>query len=139
MTLITPFTAFAPQRRPRPADDFDAVDVCEEHVLHVPEHPGEERGIYGAPVYEDQQLVGNGAIESSGADGPFTGIDLSDLEIGGKAEGLRKAGGAGSPDIVLSDYLDRRSRMGEWLRPARDRGHHHIHQLLDAQFLEDGR
>jgi hypothetical protein len=32
-----------PQRAARPGDDFDAIDVLEQVVLHVPEHPGEKR------------------------------------------------------------------------------------------------
>src|SRR6185295_633710 len=40
------------------ADDLDAVDVLEVHVLRGPEDAREEGGVDAAAVDEDQELVG---------------------------------------------------------------------------------
>jgi hypothetical protein len=39
MMLMTPLTAFAPQSvAPGPANDLDAINVFQRHVLHIPEN-----------------------------------------------------------------------------------------------------
>ena len=69
-----------PQRRPWPANDFDALDVGHHRVLHVPIDPGKGRRIDTAPVHQHQQLVGKTAIEPARTDRPAIGADLRHLQ-----------------------------------------------------------
>src|SRR5205823_5923206 len=43
----------APQRGARAADHFDAVDVFDDGILHVPEHASKQRVVEAAPIHED--------------------------------------------------------------------------------------
>src|SRR6185437_9473675 len=63
----------APQRAARAADDFNAVDVIQQHVLHVPKHAGIERRVNAAAIDHDEELVGESIVEAAGADGPVVG------------------------------------------------------------------
>ena len=44
----------APKRRPRSADDFDAVDVLKHDILHVPKNAGGERRVDTAAINKHQ-------------------------------------------------------------------------------------
>ena len=48
----------APDAAAGSAGDLDAVDIGDDDVLRFPEHAGEDRGVDGAPVDQDQHLVG---------------------------------------------------------------------------------
>src|SRR5579885_3712936 len=53
----------APQRCPRAANDFDAVNVFEHDVLNIPVDAGEERCINAAPINQNQQLIVESSVE----------------------------------------------------------------------------
>jgi hypothetical protein len=92
MMLMTPLTAFAPHMRgARTADDFDAVDVFQHHVLHVPVHAGEQRRIDGAAVDQHQQLVLEGAAEAARRDRIVARIDARHLAGWAPGAALRAA------------------------------------------------
>ncbi len=87
----------APQRGARSANDLDALDVFEKHVLDVPENAGEQRRIDTSSVREHEQLIGGGAAEAAGADFPDARGDLPDVKAGDPAQCLwncRRAGAA---------------------------------------------
>ncbi len=106
----------APQRASRTADDFDAVDVFEQIVLHIPEDPRKKRGIDGPPIDHDEQLIGQFRIEPPCADGPIVGVLLRDLQIVGQPQSLGNAGSAGPPYVFLSNDLDRRGGRQQFFR-----------------------
>src|SRR5438552_18555158 len=68
----------SPNTRAGAADDFNAIDVFKQHVLHIPKDARVQRRVHGTAVDQDQQLVGCRAVETSRADRPLTGIDLRD-------------------------------------------------------------
>src|SRR5213594_4467298 len=91
----------APQRAARAADDFYALDVFDQRVLHVPEHAGEQRRIDAAPVNEHEQLVGDcGAVEASCRDGISTRVHARDLEVRRQAQYFWDAGVTGPADVL---------------------------------------
>src|SRR5437879_7776202 len=47
----------APERTARAADDFEALDVFDQRVLHIPEHAGEQRRIDAAPSMSTSSLL----------------------------------------------------------------------------------
>src|SRR5260370_28022201 len=68
-----------PDRRPRPADDFDAVDIFQRHVLDIPGDTREQRRIDRAPIDQDQKLAGILSVETPRADLTSASIDLRHL------------------------------------------------------------
>ena len=70
------------------ADDLDALDVLEQGVLDVPEDAGEEVVVEGAAGHEDEELVGEAAVEAAGGDGPGVAADPRHLDAGRQAQGL---------------------------------------------------
>src|SRR5207244_2719801 len=109
----------APERTAGPADDLDALDVLEHHVLGVPEHAGIQRRIDGSPIDQYQQLVrtGAGAVKSTRADGVPARIDLCDLQIRSKSQGVRESPRARSSYIVGRDDEHGGRSVGEPLGP----------------------
>ncbi len=126
----------SPQRAPRTADDFDAIDVFEQIVLHVPEHPRIKRRIDGPPIDHDQQLIAQVRIEPPCADGPIVRVLLRNLQIVGQAQRLRNARGAGTPDILVRYDLDRGGGLDQFFRMPRDRRHLDVHEVFDIQLFQ---
>jgi len=63
ITLITPFTAFAPHNvAPGPLMTSMRSTSSSNTSWASPENAGEKRRIDGAAVDEDQQLVGDGVV-----------------------------------------------------------------------------
>jgi len=89
----------APQGPTRAADDFDAIDVFERHVLYVPEDAGKQGRIDRPAIDQHEQLVGRGAVESARADSVSGGGDARHLQIGRQAQRLGQTGGAGAPNV----------------------------------------
>src|SRR3989449_8785023 len=104
-----------PQRGPGPADDLDPVDVREGHLLHIPEHTREQRGVRRASIDEHEELVGGGAIKAARTDGPLARIDLRDLQVGGEAQDLWETRRAGATHVVPRDRSEER-RVGKECR-----------------------
>ncbi len=129
----------APQRCPWSADDFDSVDIREQDILHVPEHARKQRGVDGPAVDQDQQLVGGGAVEPPGADGPLTRIDLCNLQIRSEAQGFGKARCAGAANVILRDDLDRRWCFEQAFRTPGDGHDLDVHQLIEGEALQSFR
>ncbi len=55
-----------PQSGARAPDDFDALDVFEHGIVHVPPNPGEQWCIDAASVQQHQQLVDPQPIPATG-------------------------------------------------------------------------
>src|SRR5207248_10033193 len=72
----------APTRSPRPANDFNSVDVLQRNVNSVPVDSGEGRGIDTPAVNHHQEFVTKVFIKSASADSPGTAIDLSYIDPG---------------------------------------------------------
>src|SRR5438309_904921 len=104
--------------------------------LHIPKHAREQRCIDSPPIDEDQQFVGCGAVEPTGADGPLPRIDLRHLQIRGETQRFWKAGCAGLANLVLRDDLDRRRRFEQTLRTQSDGHNLDVHQLIEAEALQ---
>src|SRR5260370_678166 len=92
-----------PDRRPPPADDFDAVDIFQPHVLDIPVDTGEQRRIDRAPIDQDQKLAGILSVETQRADLPCASIDLRHVQSGNHAQGIRDVRCPRTPDIALSN------------------------------------
>src|SRR5947208_15146647 len=56
----------APERRTRPADNFELLDVRHEGALHIPENAGEERRVETATVHQDLKFVRARNLEAAG-------------------------------------------------------------------------
>ena len=130
----------APQRRARPADHLDAVDVLRQHLLHVPVDAAEQRRIDAAAVDQDQQLVGQARVvadvEAARRDRVAGGVELRDFEVGREPQHLGDAGGARADDVVVADHVDRGGRVAERLGRLRDRGDLDVGELLDRQVAQ---
>ena len=98
-------------RAARTADDLDAINICQQIILHVPKYSGEQRRVDCAPILEDQELVSQGGVKSARADGPIMGILLRDFQIISQSQGLGNAGSARALDVLPRDDLDRRRRF----------------------------
>ena len=92
----------APQRRARPADDLDAIDVAEDVVLHVPEDAGEERRVDRAPVDHHQQLVGGVGVEAAWRDRPGAVVEARDVDAVGEEQRVGDRRHAGAADVVAA-------------------------------------
>src|SRR5260370_22293303 len=79
----------APDRATRSADDLDALDVLQRHVLLVPEHTRESGGIHGTAVDEYQHLVRIPVVEAANRDSPGVRIDLRHVDPGRHAKQVR--------------------------------------------------
>ena len=119
----------APERATWSAHDFDALDIFEKHVLHVPEHAGVQRRIDASPVNQYEKFIGSGAVETSCRNGILIRIYACHLEVRCKTQYLRDAGRSGPAYVVVSSRVSgllrpekpaRRSyrRRGSGLRPA---------------------
>ena len=83
----------------RPPDDLDLVDLMQWHVGDGPVHPPEQRRVDGTAVDEDQQLVGELAIEAPGSDRPLSVGHAPHVQAGHHTERLGDAGHAGPADV----------------------------------------
>ena len=131
----------APQRGAGTGDDFDALDVVHEHVLHVVLDAGEQRRIDAAAVDEDQDLVGEvlhvgRAAEAARAVRIRGGVELRHLHIGREAQRLGNAEHAGAQDLLARDHVDGRRRAREALRGLRYRGDFDVRELLERHAAE---
>ena len=123
----------APQGRTGPADHLDALDVFQHHVLGIPEDAGEKRRVDGAAVDQDQQLVGDGVVETACADRVRARARARDLEVGREPQGFGKAGRARAADVLARDHENRCGSIREPLGVPRHRGDLDVAQLFDAQ------
>jgi hypothetical protein len=90
----------APQGASWAADHFDAIDVFQQRVLHVPVNARVERRVHRAPIHQDEEFVGQYIVEAARADSPLAGVDLRDLKIGSESKGFRDAGRSRAADVV---------------------------------------
>src|SRR5690242_11303986 len=121
----------APQGSPWPANDFNAVHIFEHDVLHVPVNAREKRGVDAPAIDQNEQLVVEAAVESSGTDGPLVLINAGHFQTRNHAQGFGNAGRPGTADILLGDDEDRCRRVGHLLWPLGDR---YVHQVFQTQF-----
>ena len=133
MMLMTPLTAFAaPDGAAGSANHFDAVDVLDQRVLHLPIHAGEQGRVDGAAVDQDQHGPGQASLESADSDGPFGGIDLRHFHAGHQPQKIGDIGRARAPDILLGENGDRGRGFKRGGRLFRNRGHLDLGQLFQA-------
>jgi len=135
MTLITPLTALAPHSvAPGPLMTSIGRYRRAAHLAR-PKHPRKQRCVDGASIDEDQELVGGSAIESAGADGPLSRVDLRNLQIRCEAQRFRKTRCPRLVNIVLGDDLNRRGRLEQPFRAARHGHNLDVHQFIEAEVL----
>ena len=120
-----------PQGAARAANDFDAVDVFEQGVLHIPEHAAVQGGVDAAAVDQHQQLVGAERAETARADGPLVGVELSHVHAGHVAQQVGKVAGTGAANVLGGDHVDRGCNLAQFLQVFRCR-----HDLDRQQVLQ---
>jgi hypothetical protein len=120
----------APQRRARPADHLDAVEVFQDQILDVPVDPTEELVVDDAPVDQDLQLVGEQAVEAPCADAPLAAVHAAHVHARHHAQHLGEAAQAAAAHLVAADHVDR----SRGLEPAAGRAGHGRHRKLDELF-----
>src|SRR5947207_2002436 len=54
----------SPKGRAGTSDDFNAVDIFQQRVLHIPVHAGKQRCIDTPAVNQHEELVREAAVES---------------------------------------------------------------------------
>jgi hypothetical protein len=126
----------APQRRARPADDLDAVDVLEYVVDGVPEDAGEQGRVDRASVYHDEQLVRRVLVEAARRHRPRSGVEAGHVHAVGERERVGDGGDAGAADIVAGDDGDGRRRGAHRFGTSRGERDVDVHELFDRQLLE---
>ena len=70
----------APKRGARATDDFNTIDVFQQHILRFPIDTGEGRSINAPPINQHQEFVGKTIVESAGGNCPFIRVDAGDIE-----------------------------------------------------------
>ena len=90
ITLMTPLTALAPQTLP-PGPRVTSMRSMSgiDDVLRFPEHAGEDGGVDGASVDQDEHLVGGADGEAARGDAVLRAGDLRDVQVPGEAQRLR--------------------------------------------------
>ena len=96
----------AVERRARPADDLDALDVLHADGQHLPERRPDEVDVHAAAVDEHEHLVGEALVETAERDLGSGPGGLHDVDTGQAPEKLGDLRDAGEPDVLLGD--DRR-------------------------------
>ena len=66
------------------SDNFDAIDVAEGHVLHVPVDACEQLCVDATSVDENENGFGEVVLQSADAYGPRVGTEAADLNAGSK-------------------------------------------------------
>src|ERR1700691_5674044 len=101
-SVSTPYSA------PGSADDFDALHIFQhDSILERPINPSKQRRIKAPPIDQHQHRLGELVGKSSDPHSPMILIDPAHLNAGNQPQSFRDAGRPGSPDIVLSDDIDR--------------------------------
>ena len=137
ITLMTPLTALAPQTLP-PGPRVTSMRSMSgiDDVLRFPEHAGEDRGVDGAAVDQDEHLVGGADGEAARGDGVLRSRDLRDVEVAGEAQRLRQGHHAHAAQVFAGDHRDRRGHVGEPLDAPRRRRDVGVGELFDRKLLE---
>src|SRR6185312_3697355 len=119
----------SPERGSRAADHLDALDVRREHLVRIPEYPGEIGRVDAAAVDEDEQLVGAIEIAAAGRYRVLRGIDLRHLQIRGEAQHLGEAPGPGAHDLIVRDDVYGSRSIPQLLGIFGDGGHFDLPEL----------
>ena len=127
----------AVQRRSRPPDDFDALDLL--HVEGLQRPGGKTQKLHGgvAVVHQQQHAVG---VDRGVAAYPHLvpqGIEHLYVHVGHQPQDLRQGARPGVLDFLAGDHRDRRGRLGDGLLVPGG-GDHHAQELFQIQFLEVG-
>ncbi len=128
-------TAFGPQDRPaRTADNFDAVDVLNQHVLRFPISARGERGVHRAAIDQHEHRSGEAAVEPANANRVFARGDARHLNPRRQPQCFRNVGGAVETlDVFLRDHVNCSGRFPHCFRLSGDRGDLDIPELFKAQ------
>jgi len=105
----------SPEASARAPDDLDPFNVLEDEVLGVPVDPGERRGVHGAAVDQDEELVRETAVAAARADRPLVRVDRSDLDSRHLPEQIGDVPGAGTADVLRRDDGDGGRRVEDRL------------------------
>ena len=97
----------SPDGAARTADDLDAIDVREHEILDVPVDTFKEGRVDTAAIDQDQQAIGELAIESANTDSPLVALLARDIDARDEAKKFWDARGAGVADVILSEHGDR--------------------------------
>ena len=71
------------------SNDFDAVDHFQRNLLRIPKDTVEKRGVHGATINHDQELVSGLIVKTPGTDRPCTAIYLCHVQSGNHAQEIR--------------------------------------------------
>lgn len=85
---------------------FDAIDVVHIGILNFPVGAGEEGGVNGAAVHQNQNGTRQAAAKAANANGPLIPVDALYFDTGRIAERFGDAGRAGAPDILAGDDVN---------------------------------
>src|SRR5581483_11088192 len=88
-----------PQRSAGPANDFNALDVFEHRVLHIPKHVGIGGVVDTAAIDEDQKFVAADGVCATNANRPIGVVDLCHFHSWDKSQDVGDIGGARTPNV----------------------------------------
>jgi hypothetical protein len=123
----------APDGAAGTANHFDAFNVLEQRLLHLPVDAAEERRVDAAAVDEHQQRLRERAGQPADADGPVVGVDPRHLDAADETQQLGQRGHARAADVVLREHGNRRRRPPHFRRLLGDGGDLEAPELLEAQ------
>ena len=126
----------SPQGAAGAADDFDAVDVLEQHVLDFPVGAGEQRRVDAPTVDEDQHRAREPAAEAAYPDRGLAGVDARDLHSGSEAQCFGQGLRARALDVLPGDDEGRGRRVRHRLRGTGHGGDLEAGQIGQGQLGE---
>jgi len=133
--LMTALTAFVPHSVPAGprmiADDLDAVEIGQRHMLRFPEHASEQLRIHAASVNHHQHLVVRDSRKPPGGDRPAPAIEPRDANAVGEPQRIGERVDAVAPDVFAGDDRDGRRRIDAPFRFARHGRDIDLHQLFE--------
>ena len=135
MMLMTALTAFVPHSVPAGprmiADDLDAVEIGQRHMLRFPEHASEQLRIHAASVNHHQHLVVRDSRKPPGGDRPAPAIEPRDANAVGEPQRIGECVDAVASDVFARDDRDGRRRIDAPFRFARHGRDIDLHQLFE--------
>ena len=134
MTLITPFTAFAPHSVAPGPRMTSMRSISPSGMSCTSQKTPAKSGEYDRPaVDQHQQLVGRLVVESAGSDRPLPGADTCHLQPWGKTKRFGQAGGSRAANVVLGDDEDGGGRLGNRLGLAAGGGDLDAGELVEIE------
>ena len=122
-----------PDRTGRAANDLDALDLAQRHLMRLPQHAGEQGRIDAAPVDQHLQLVREAAGVAPHPDRPAPGRQPRHIHARRQPQDFLQRAHPGAGDVVAGDDKDRRGHIGQALGLAPGADHLDTHQVLERE------